>query len=68
MACPICGAKCVCRRRGEGGICCECHHHTARARRLGIPLEAFRDAHRDAHAKRVLIGATRKAEDMRDDD
>lgn len=30
MACPICGAKCVCRKRGEDGRCCSCHKHKAR--------------------------------------
>jgi hypothetical protein len=45
MACPICGATCRCRKRGEGGICCSCHKHTARARQLGISLDVFRNAH-----------------------
>lgn len=30
MACPICGAKCVCRKRGEDGRCCPCHKHKSR--------------------------------------
>lgn len=30
MACPICGAKCVCRKRGKDGQCCPCHKHKSR--------------------------------------
>jgi hypothetical protein len=36
MACPICGAKCRCRKRGEGGICCGCHRHKVNGLRLVI--------------------------------
>lgn len=30
MTCAICGAKCVCRKAGDG-ICCSCHSHKARS-------------------------------------
>jgi hypothetical protein len=30
MACPICGAKCKCRKAGPGGLCCSCHKHKPR--------------------------------------
>ena len=29
MACPICGARCVCKNAGPGGLCCGCHKHKA---------------------------------------
>ena len=48
MVCPICGAKCVCRNRGDDGRCCGCHKHKARARKLGITTEALAEQHREA--------------------
>ena len=48
MACPICGAKCVCKKQGPGGLCCSCHRHTVRGKRLakGSPeLHEWRKSH-----------------------
>jgi len=28
MTCPVCGARCVCRKAGP--MCCSCHRHRAR--------------------------------------
>lgn len=36
MICPICGARCICRRATS--ICCGCHRHKART-----PLDALFD-------------------------
>lgn len=46
MSCPICGAKCVCRKRGEDGRCCSCHKHKART-----PQQAQAHAQYDAKQK-----------------
>lgn len=46
MSCPICGAKCVCRKRGEDGRCCSCHKHKART-----PQQALAHARYDAEHK-----------------
>lgn len=52
MACPICGAKCVCRKRGEDGRCCSCHKHKART-----PQQAAAHAQYDVEHKRPKDGA-----------
>ena len=48
MACPICGAKCRCKRRGPGGLCCSCHRHKVKrvlrsdfSLELGVTLQEF---------------------------
>ncbi|HYL22471.1 MAG TPA: hypothetical protein VEU74_11970 [Gemmatimonadales bacterium] len=46
MSCPICGAKCVCRKRGEDGRCCSCHKHKTRT-----PQQAQAHAAHDAKQK-----------------
>lgn len=46
MACPICGATCRCRKRGEDGRCCSCHKHKART-----PAQAL--AHQEHDRKRA---------------
>jgi len=46
MSCPICGANCRCRKAGEGGLCCPCHRHKARARRMGLSVEQLSDLHK----------------------
>jgi hypothetical protein len=38
MACQICGARCMCKKRGPSGLCCGCHRHKPRPIR-----EAYRD-------------------------
>jgi hypothetical protein len=50
MACPVCGAKCVCRKRGEDGRCCSCHKHKART-----PQQAAAHAQHDAERSRYPI-------------
>jgi len=44
MICPVCGAKCVCRKATE--LCCSCHRHKAR----GPIVRLFREI---AHAANV---------------
>jgi len=46
MPCPVCGAKCVCRKRGEDGRCCPCHKHKSRT-----PAQAAAHAQYDAKRK-----------------
>lgn len=43
MACPICGATCRCRKRGQGGICCNCHKHKARRVLESVQLTPAKD-------------------------
>ena len=58
MSCPICGANCRCRKRGEGGICCSCHRHKAsskmtpafRAKLSGYDGDALTARIRELHA------------------
>lgn len=58
MSCPICGAKCVCRKRGPDGRCCSCHKHKARTSQQAI-AHARADAeqqHRgDAVGRRAAV-------------
>jgi hypothetical protein len=42
MSCPICGAKCQCKRRGPDGTCCSCHKH--KARRLRVSRDSLSPA------------------------
>lgn len=51
MACPICGANCRCRKRGEDGRCCSCHKHKART-----PAQAA--AHQEHDRKTREAGAS----------
>ena len=53
MACPICGAKCVCRKRGEDGRCCSCHKHKART-----PQQAQAHAQYEVEYKRPKDAAS----------
>jgi len=34
MTCPVCGAKCVCRKARE--MCCSCHKHKTPGRLAGL--------------------------------
>lgn len=42
MRCPVCGATCVCRRRGEDGRCCSCHKHKGAAAHRAYEEQLFR--------------------------
>jgi hypothetical protein len=57
MACPICGAKCVCRKRGEDGRCCSCHKHKSRT-----PQQAQAHAQHDAKLKDAVTHRAAVAE------
>ena len=45
MACPICGANCVCKKRGQGGICCGCHKHKSQKGMSRAQLDDWRIEH-----------------------
>lgn len=45
MACPICGANCQCKRRGDGGMCCGCHRHKTQKGMTRVQLNDWRQSH-----------------------
>ena len=45
MACPICGATCICKRRGPNGVCCGCHKHKATRGFTRQDLDKWRAEH-----------------------
>lgn len=45
MACPICGANCVCKHRGQGGLCCGCHRHRSQKGFTRVQLDTWRAQH-----------------------
>lgn len=46
MACPICGARCKCKNRGPGGLCCGCHKHKAQRGFRRERLNEWRSDHK----------------------
>jgi len=60
MPCPICGAKCVCRKRGEDGRCCSCHKHKARTpQQAAAHAEHDRQRREDGNKFGVEVNETR---------
>ena len=45
MACPICGAKCRCKKAGPGGICCGCHRHKSQKTFTRVQVNEWRESH-----------------------
>jgi len=58
MSCPICGANCKCRKRGPGGLCCDCHRHKAR------PVRVTADESMDSTMRASLAAHLERAQDL----
>lgn len=58
MSCPICGAKCRCKKAGQDGLCCSCHHHKpkkfGKEQAWGSSLGVYYKLHADERKKREL--------------
>lgn len=51
MSCPICGANCKCRNRGEGGLCCSCHRH--KVKKILVSADALPEPLRASYRKHL---------------